>query len=98
MKRSIEYTARARGDLLKLLADIQQKWGSEKAEEIDKQILAELHKIVEMPAMYPLVPHRAAIRRFVFSKQTSIYYRVRPSSIQIIHIWDNRDNPRNFKV
>ncbi len=95
---SIRYSLRARHEEIDLLDYILRDFGSKKAKEVYENIERVLSEIAQMPEMYPASRNKKGLRKCVFSKQTSIYYRVHDEHIEVISFRPNRSNPRKFKV
>lgn len=56
-----------------------------------------------MPEMYPRVLFRRSVHKCVLTPQNTLYYKVKDEKIeirkiQIITIFDNRQNPEKLKV
>lgn len=47
--------------------------------------------------MYPLIHKRLKIRKCVVSKHNSIYYREKKDFIEIVNVFDTRQNPNKLK-
>jgi plasmid stabilization system protein ParE len=52
-----------------------------------------IDNISKQPELFPVSDKSPAIRKAVITKQTSLFYRIRPTEIQLLHFWDNRRNP-----
>ena len=67
-----------------------------------KANIADIHRkyqtLSDMPKMYPLSNEYKGVRKYVFSKQTSIYYRISGSYLEIIAIRLNQKDPSTFKL
>lgn len=48
--------------------------------------------------MYPATDRRDNVRRCVITKQTILYYRVRKNKIELITLFDSRQNPLKRKL
>jgi len=97
-KRIIQYPDKANKDLLALYLYLQQEWGIKTVDKLDKKIEKTLDLIAETPEMYPPSAYRNNTRRCVISKQTSIYYRIRPKAIEVLTIFDMRQHPSKLKL
>jgi plasmid stabilization system protein ParE len=94
----IRYSLRANEERMKLLEDIVEGFGEKKAKEINNKIDKVLAQVSTMPEMYRSSSRRKNLRKCVFNKQTSIYYRVKGKYIEIVSFRPNRDNPNSYKV
>ncbi|MBI0400835.1 MULTISPECIES: type II toxin-antitoxin system RelE/ParE family toxin [Cyclobacterium] len=98
MKLSIRYSLRARQEEMELLDYVLQNFGQKKAKEIYLLLEKRLDQLSESPEMYRESNKRKGLRKCVFSKQTSIYYRVKEDHIEIVSFRPNRKNPNKFMV
>ena len=46
--------------------------------------------------MFPASKQRKDVRKAVITKHLSVYYRFNKTAIQLLHFWDNRQNPDNL--
>ncbi|MFO7824533.1 MAG: HD domain-containing phosphohydrolase, partial [Cyclobacterium sp.] len=71
---------------------------AQKTKEIYVNIEKTLDRISESPKMYRESNKRNGLRKCVFSKQTSIYYRINEDHIEIVSFRPNRKDPNKFKI
>jgi plasmid stabilization system protein ParE len=95
---AVRYSLRARNEEIELLEYIVREFGLEKAKEIYGAIEKTLELISEAPEMYRESNRRKGLRKCVFSKQTSIYYRIKEDHIEIVSFRPNRKDPKKFNV
>jgi len=62
--------------------------------EIDQTVL----HIQASPEHFPFYSKRKKIKRCVASPQTSIYFKVYNDKLEILTIFDNRQNPKKLKM
>ncbi|TVR39277.1 MAG: type II toxin-antitoxin system RelE/ParE family toxin [Cryomorphaceae bacterium] len=93
MKREIIWSARARKDYLELMGYLIEKWGLPSARKVNAHLLTILDQIAHRPEIFQRSLKHKDIRKCVLSKQTSLYYRVRKNQIELITLFDNRQNP-----
>ncbi|WP_410492721.1 type II toxin-antitoxin system RelE/ParE family toxin [Cyclobacterium sp. SYSU L10401] len=95
---AIRYSLRARHEEIELLEYVVRKFGQQKTKEIYVNIEKTLDRISESPKMYRESNKRNGLRKCVFSKQTSIYYRINEDHIEIVSFRPNRKDPNKFKI
>lgn len=98
MSLPIRYSLRAWNEEIELLDYIVKEFGQNKAEEIFNKIEASMDLISKTSVMYIESRKRKNLRKFVFSKQTSIYYSIKKDHIEIVSFRPNRKNPTGFKL
>lgn len=94
----VRYSLRARHEQIELLEYIVRNFGQKKAKEIYDKIENTLDQISNMPYMYRVSKRRNGLRKCVFSKQTSIYYRIKEDYIEVVSFRPNRKDPKDFKI
>jgi plasmid stabilization system protein ParE len=98
MSKPIEWSPRARQDYLKLLDYLAEKWGNKTIHKFNSRLQSILKLISERPDLYPASVKRKEVRRCVISKQTSLYYQIKKDKIELITMFDNRQNPTKKKL
>jgi plasmid stabilization system protein ParE len=89
----ILWTAEANINLVEIIQYLQKKWTDK---EIDKFII-KLNKAITLisnrPQLFRMTNTRSNLRKCVFSKHTSIFYKELNSTIYIVSLFDNRKDP-----
>ena len=96
MSLPIIWSPRATDDYAKLLARVEQDFGLEAALKLLDSMENLLSLITENPELFPYSKTKN-IRKAIISKQTSLFYRIEEEYIQLLHFWDNRQNPDNLE-
>jgi plasmid stabilization system protein ParE len=94
----VRYSIRARHEEIELLEYVIKEFGEKKAKEVYERIEKVLDEICKMPHMYRASKKQIGLRKCVFSKQTSIYYRVWQDYIEVVSFRPNRKDPGKFKL
>ncbi len=94
----IRYSLRARHEEIDILEYVLQKFGHNKAKEVYVSIEKTLEQLSNAPEMYRESNKRKGLRKCVFSKQTSIYYRIKEDHIEIVSFRPNRKDPKKFEI
>jgi plasmid stabilization system protein ParE len=79
-----------------ILEYVEENWGLEAALNLLDATDQIISQIQEFPNLFPS-SKKKDIRKAVVSKQTSLIYRVTEEQIQILHLWDNRQDPEKFE-
>lgn len=98
MTFAIRYSLRAKIEQIELLDYILQKFGQKKAKEVFDKIEKTLNLISNAPEMFPESKRKMGLRKCVFSKQTSIYYRINRDYIEVVSFRSNRVDPGKFTI
>ena len=97
MAFEIKYSLRALEEQIQLLEYIINNFGINKGDELFQKIENTLELIAENPEMFPASLKKAELRKCVFSKQTSIYYRIKDDYIEVVSFRPNGIDPEKFK-
>lgn len=93
MAKQIVLTKTAILDLKKIVQYLLSEFGV----EVSNKFLARFDEvcatIANNPSIYPMVYEKRNTRKGVIKKQCLIYYRVYPEHIEVIRLFDTRQNP-----
>ncbi len=93
MSLQVVYTPRSKESSISVYNFIRNKFSIRSADKF----LLKAEKIIELIADYPLMYKATSIdekvRIAVITKQTSLFYKVTDTSIQLLFFWDNRQEP-----
>lgn len=97
MLLKIKWTPRAKKDYLKIIDYLHEKWTIKEVNSFVIKTNYTLALISKNPNLFPQ-SKKKEIHKCVLSKQTSLYYRIRNSELELIAFWDNRRNPKKLKL
>ncbi|MEX2511542.1 MAG: type II toxin-antitoxin system RelE/ParE family toxin [Cyclobacteriaceae bacterium] len=98
MGLTIRYSLRARNEEIELLEYVLQKFGQKKVKEVYVSIEKTLEQLSNAPEIYRESNKRKGLRKCSFSKQTSIYYRIKEEHVEIVSFRPNSKDPKKFKI
>jgi plasmid stabilization system protein ParE len=92
MSHAIYWTDEAHETFDAIVLSIDDKWGTKQASIFVKRVQQISTLIADQPYLF-----RASIthdlRQAILSRQTSMFYEVKETSINILFFWDNRQEP-----
>jgi len=91
----IKWTKRAEINFDKTVQYIETEWGEKSA----KKFVVKVSRLLTILKTYPEIgkieiPEKG-IRSFVFSRQNTVFYRIKGESIIVLSIFDNRKDPKS---
>jgi plasmid stabilization system protein ParE len=97
MPRQVIWSPQSENDFSAILEYLQENW--------DMMVLMKFIDIVDElinqislnPKQFPIIQKQKKIRICVITKHNSLYYRERKGSVDILRIYDNRQDPRKLK-
>ncbi|SKB99918.1 Plasmid stabilization system protein ParE [Dyadobacter psychrophilus] len=93
VSRNLEWSERAILDYENLVEYLFFKWGESITLKVLSEIDYQISRVAKYPEQFPIVNKPNEIRRCVASPQTSIFFVVKPQSIYLLSIFDNRLDP-----
>ena len=92
----LKWSKKAREDNRKLFAYLLQEWGEDIALRVKEEIENSTVRIRDFPEQFPIFLKEKEIGRFVLSRQTSILFKVNEELVEIVTLFDNRQNPKKL--
>jgi len=97
MKREIRLSKRAMKKLDSLLGYLEEEWSSKVKHEFVLKLDKSLKQIQKQPDSFPESEKIKGLRKCVVTKQTTVFYKYSKTSIDVVTIFDNRQNPKSLK-
>ncbi len=93
MSLAVFYTPRSTETLRSTYDFINEKFGVIIADKFIVKAESVIALIAENPFMYNAATIDSSVRKALVTKQTSLFYRVKDDSIDLLFFWDNRQEP-----
>ena len=87
----------AKQDIVSILSYLKENWNQKTIDDFLNKLEAFYQLISLHPRLFSYYNKRKNIRKYALSKQQVIFYRNRRSSIEIITVFDSRQNPSKIK-
>lgn len=97
MKREIKLSKRAVRKLDSLLVYLEEEWSTNAKLEFVLKLDKSLKQIQKLPDSFPESEKIIGLRKCVLTKQTTLFYKYSETTIDVITIFDNRQNPKTLK-
>ncbi len=94
--KKIIWSADAVSDYDQNIEYLLDEWGIKETQQFIDEIAEMLNTISKMPELFPLSDYRN-IRKCVVRKQISILYTVKDDKIELVRVWNNKQNPKKLK-
>ena len=96
--KNVIWSPSARTDLENVTDYLMHTWGISVVEKFLYRINKIILQILINPKQYPIINNKLDVRKCVITKQNTLYYRVKNKQIEIIRIFDTRQDPRKLKI
>ena len=97
MSLPVIWSPASREEYAEILQYVNSEFGTDAALRVMDKIEATIEHIASFPRAYPFSEIRPDIHKAVISPQTSLLYRIAETQIQLLHFWDNRQDPRRME-
>jgi len=88
----------AQSDIENVTDYLMHKWGVKVVERFLYRLRKLIKQISINPKQYLLIYSKLNIRKCVITKQNTLYYRIKDRQIEIIRIFDTRQDPGKLKI
>lgn len=92
MTREIIWSPAAEKDFESILEYLQIKWSARITRRFINKVDDNIELIVEDPQIFPVINVELQIRKSVITKQNTLYYREVNNKIEIVRLFDTRQD------
>lgn len=92
MSYSVNWSPESKSEYAELLKMLERDFGLESA----LKFMDKTDDVVLTVSTFPesgSLSSRENVRKFVISKQVTLYYEIQDDIIELLHFWDSRQNP-----
>ena len=97
MRKPIKWSSHAQDDFAKLLDYLEHRWNKNVCLKFISKLDYCIDLIHKNPNQFPYLNAQLQIRKCVVTKQNTLYYRETNSRIEILRLYDTRQNPDTLK-
>lgn len=97
MVKPVLITPLAKEDLENVSNYLFENWGLNVLENFLALYEIKILTIAEFPTRYPVIHEPSGLRKAVLTKHNIILYREKPGSVEIISVFDTRQNPEKIR-
>ena len=92
----IVWSDEALSNLKNILTYLENNWSTKEINKFATLLDRQLNRIQNNPFLFAESESRSTIRKSVLTKQVSIYYRIKNKTVELISLFDNRQNPKKL--
>ena len=92
---SVKWTKRAQSNFDEIVQCIENEWVSKSAQKFVRKVKLLMQTLQNQSEIGKIEIKEKGIRSFVFTRQNTVFYRIKEKNIIILAIFDNRRNPKN---
>jgi len=87
------FSKRAKIRLENLLGYLEKEWSEKSKDDFIKKLDRSIIQIKKLPTSCPESKENPGLFKCVITKQTTLFYRIKDQSVQVITLFDTRQNP-----
>ena len=92
------WSDRALEDLQNIINYFVENWSQKEIHNFARRLDKRLAIIIISPKLFPTTVKRKNIRRSVLTKHTVIYYELSKNTVNIVALFDPRQNPKKLRL
>lgn len=96
MSKKIIWSPAAEKDAKQILDFITTKRSNRVAAKFPDKLDDIIRLIADNPKLFPVIEYNLGVRKCVITKQSSLFYRISNETIEIIRLFDTRQNPKSL--
>lgn len=96
MPKQIIWSPLSQNDFLAILDYLKENWDNKVVQGFIEITASSLSQIAINPKLYPLINKNKKIRKCVLTKHNALFYRERKDYIDVLRIFDNRQDPHKL--
>lgn len=96
MSKKVIWSPVAQKDLEKILDYLNSKWSESIVTKFINKVDDNIGLIIEDPIIFPLINEELNIRKSVITKHNTLFYRETSDEIQIVRLFDTRQDPKKM--
>ena len=97
MPRQIIWSSLSEQDFSAILVYLSENWDNKVVLKFIDIIDELIRQISINPKQFPIIQKKNKIRKCVITKHNTLYYRERKGYVDILRVYDNRQDPRKLK-
>ncbi len=96
MPKQIIWSPLSENDFVSILDYLQKNWDDKVVESFIEITFSSVSQISTNPKQFPFIYKNKKIRKCVLTKHNTLYYRDRKDCVDILRIYDNRQDPKKL--
>jgi len=96
MGRKVIWSPASEKDFEAILEYLQSRWTYRVISIFINKEDDNISLIVEDPKIFPIINEKLQIRKSVITKHNTLYYRINKQNIEIVRLFDSRQNPHKL--
>ena len=96
MSKKVIWSPLSENDFTKILEYLDEKWNDKVANQFIDVTENMIEQISINPIQFPVINKKEKIRKCVLTKHNTMFYRDSKSQVDLLRIYDSRQDPENL--
>lgn len=96
MNRQVLWSPASERDFETILDYLQSNWSGRVIAKFINKVDNQIGLILEKPEIFPMINDKLKIRKSVVTKHNTLYYREINNNIEIVRLFDSRQDPKKL--
>ncbi|WP_121665608.1 type II toxin-antitoxin system RelE/ParE family toxin [Mesonia aquimarina] len=97
MLKEVIWSPSAENDFESILNYLQLNWDDRIVNRFINKVDDNINLIIKDSKIFPVINEDLQIRKSVISKQSTLYYREKTGKLEIVRLFDSRQDPNKLK-
>ena len=97
MHKEIIWSPLSVNDIENTIEYLSDTWNEQVINEFLDEVDLSLQRIALYPRLYPIINKKLKVRMCVVTKHNTIFYQEKKNTIQLLRIFDTRQDPEKLK-
>ena len=98
MNREIIWSPASEKDFVIILDYLIERWSENVVSKFINKVDDNINLICENPKIFPVINKEMKIRKSVITKQNTLFYREIDGKVEIVRLFNTRQNPKKLKL
>ena len=98
MDWKINFSPEAKSRTKEIVTYFSREWSVRAAEKFTNILNSKIKNILLFPKSYPSISNKPNVRRCVITNQIALYYRISEFELEVITLFDTRQDPDKLNL
>jgi len=90
---TLKFSRQAKETYAAIQSQLYERFGQAVLEKFERKTVKTLDLILQSPLMFKSAMDNPDIRKGLIHKNCSVFYEIKPTEIEVLFFWDNRQDP-----
>lgn len=98
MSYKVIWTPRSEKNFADIVGYLEKEWDKPVMLAFFDRVDQLLKIISDNPELFPSIDKERKIHKSILNRHITLYYKIKPTQIDLLTFWDNRQDPKKLKL